>query len=426
MNVLVIGGGGREHALVWKLSQSRQVKKIICAPGNAGTSAEPKCENRALSAEALGDLLELAKKERVDLTVVGPDNPLAMGIVDLFQKKGMRIFGPTQKAAQFESSKVFTKNFLKKYGIPAAASETFTHSPDAYAYAQKFGGRTLVVKADGLALGKGVVIARNGEEACRAIYNMMEAKVFGVAGEKILVEEFLEGQEASIHAMIDGSSYRLFPAAQDHKRIGDGDTGPNTGGMGTYSPPPLMTEARMKEVDEKILKPFMEGCRAEGIEYRGMLFPGLMVTREGVKVLEFNARFGDPETQSLLMRMESDLFSLLNACVDGTLAGTELKFKQDAAVCVVMAAEGYPGVVRKGDEIHGIAKVDGREGVKVFHAGTKEEGGRILTAGGRVLGVTALGGDLGQARDRAYSAVSKIVWPGACYRRDIGAKGLKF
>jgi phosphoribosylamine---glycine ligase len=425
VKILVIGSGGREHALAWKLAQSPKATAILCAPGNAGTHTEPKCENRPVSAEALADLLELAKKERVDLTVVGPDNPLAMGIVDLFQKKGMRIFGPNQKAAQFEASKVFTKDFLKKHGIAAAASESFTDSVAAYDYAKKHSGKTLVIKADGLALGKGVIIARNAEDACRAIYNMMDAKLFGAAGEKILIEEFLEGEEASIHALIDGSSYKLFPAAQDHKRIGEGDTGPNTGGMGTYSPPPLMTEARMKEVEEKILRPFLEGCRAEGIEYRGTLFPGLMVTREGIKVLEFNARFGDPETQSLLLRLDSDLADLLNATVDGTLKSAEMKFQKDTAVCVVMAAEGYPGNVRKGDEIRGIGEVDGKNGVKIFHAGTKAEGKKILTSGGRVLGVTALGKDLTQARDRAYGAAAKISWPGAQFRKDIGAKGLK-
>jgi len=423
--VLVIGSGGREHALAWKLSQSAKVSAVICAPGNAGTAMEPKCENRPVGPEALSDLLELAKKERIDLTVVGPDNPLAMGIVDLFQKKGVRIFGPNQKAAQFESSKVFTKEFLKKHSIPCAASESFTDSVQAYAYAQKFSGRPLVVKADGLALGKGVVIARNAEDACRAIYNMMEVKIFGAAGEKILIEEFLEGEEASIHALVDGSSYALFPAAQDHKRIGDGDTGPNTGGMGTYSPPPLMTDARMKEVEEKILKPFMAGCRAEGIEYRGTLFPGLMVTKDGIKVLEFNARFGDPETQSLMMRLESDLFELLNSVVDGALKSAPMRFKPETAVCVVMAAEGYPGTVRKGDEIRGIGEAEGAKGVKVFHAGTKAEAKIILTAGGRVLGVTALGGDLRQAQKNAYEAVAKISWRGAYCRKDIGAKGLK-
>lgn len=425
MKVLVIGSGGREHALAWKLSQSAKVTTVLCAPGNAGTSKEAKCENREVAAEALPELLELARKERVDLTVVGPDNPLAMGIVDLFQKKGQRIFGPNQKAAQFEASKVFTKQFLKKYSIPAASSESFSESVAAYAYARSHSGKPLVIKADGLALGKGVIIARNAEDACRAIYNMMEAKVFGVAGEKILIEEFLEGEEASIHALVDGSSYKLFPAAQDHKRIGEGDTGPNTGGMGTYSPPPLMTEARMKEVEEKVLRPFLKGCQAEGIEYRGTLFPGLMVNRDGIKVLEFNARFGDPETQSLMMRLDSDLLDLLNAVVDGTLKNAEMNFKSEAAVCVVMAAEGYPGAVRKGDEIRGIAEVDGKNGVKVFHAGTKLDGKEILTSGGRVLGVSALGRDLRAARDQAYAAAGKITWPGAQYRKDIGAKGLR-
>jgi phosphoribosylamine--glycine ligase len=425
VKILVIGAGGREHAICWKLAQSRNVKAILCAPGNAGTAAEPKCENRPVPAEALPELLELAKREKIDFTVVGPDNPLAMGIVDLFQKKGLKIFGPSQKAAQFESSKVFSKNFCRKHGIPTAASETFADSAAAYAYAQQFSARKLVIKADGLALGKGVVIAAKPEDACRAIYNMMDVKVFGAAGEKLLIEEFLEGEEASIHALIDGENFALFPPAQDHKRIGEGDTGPNTGGMGTYSPPPLMTEARMKEVEEKILKPFMRGCKAEGIEFKGMLFPGLMVTKDGVKVLEFNARFGDPETQSLLMRLETDLLDLLMAAAEGKLGSVKPKFKPESALCVVMAAEGYPGSYRKGDEIRGIKEAEAAGGVKVFHAGTKADGGKIVTAGGRVLGVTALGKTLQQARELAYQAVEKIRWAGAYFRKDIGAKGLK-
>ena len=425
MKVMVVGSGGREHALAWKLSQSAKVKSILCSPGNAGTAGEPKCENRPVSTEALAELLELARKEKIDLTVVGPDNPLSLGIVDLFMKKGLRIFGPTQSAARFESSKIFAKNFFRNHGIPTAASQSFTNSADAYAYAQTLSPRRMVIKADGLALGKGVVIASSAEQAVRAIYSMMEAKAFGAAGEKILIEEFLEGQEASIHALMDGKNYKLFPAAQDHKQIGDGDTGPNTGGMGTYSPAPLMNESRMKEVEEKILHPFMEGCRAEGIEYRGMLFPGLMVTADGIKVLELNARFGDPETQSLLMRLDSDLFELLNAAVDGTLDRVRVEFKPESAVCVVMAAEGYPGNYRKGDEIEGLQGIDAAGKIKVFHAGTKLDGKKVLTNGGRILGVTALGKNLKEARERAYSAVGKISWPGAYWRKDIGAKALE-
>ncbi|MBV9463216.1 MAG: phosphoribosylamine--glycine ligase [Verrucomicrobiae bacterium] len=424
MKVLVVGGGGREHALAWKIAQSPRVERILCAPGNAGTSQETRCENREVSAENIPALLDLAKREKIDFTVVGPDQALADGLVDEFARAGLRIFGPTKSAARFESSKIFTKDFLKRHGIPAAESASFDDPVAAYAYAQKLSPRPLVIKADGLALGKGVVIARTGEDACRAIYRMMEAKAFGAAGERILIEEFLEGQEASVHALIDGERALLFPAAQDHKRIHDRDEGPNTGGMGTYSPPPILGPERAREVEEKILKPFLAGCRAEGIRFQGLLFPGLMITKEGLKVLEFNARFGDPETQSLMRRLDGDLLELLEATVDGKLDRVKAKFKSDSAVCVVMAAEGYPGAVRKGDAIEGLNEAAVLPGVKVFHAGTKAQDSKILTSGGRVLGVTALAPSLAQARDRAYEAVERIRWRGAQYRRDIGLKGL--
>jgi phosphoribosylamine---glycine ligase len=421
MKLLVIGGGGREHALAWKLSQSPRVKKLFAAPGNAGIAQVAEC--RAVGAEDLPGLLALAQEIKPDLTVVGPDNPLAMGVVDLFEKHGFRAFGPNASAARFEASKIFSKQFMQRHGIPTARFGNFADSAEAKRFAASL--ESCVVKADGLALGKGVIICHSPAESTAAIAQMMEEKIFGTAGERVIVEELMQGGEASIHALLDGKSYRLFPSSQDNKRVGDNDTGPNTGGMGTISPVPQVPADIMRTAEEKILKPFLRGCAAEGIEYCGLLYPGLMLTADGPKVLEFNARFGDPETQVLMMRLESDLVDALEAVVDRRLAGAAVRFKRDAAVCVVMASGGYPGNYEKGKAIHGLGDAAKLDGVQVFHAGTRRSGDAIVSSGGRVLGVTALGRDLKAARERAYEAVARIQFDGAHYRRDIGERALE-
>jgi phosphoribosylamine---glycine ligase len=429
MKILVIGSGGREHALVWKLAQSPHVTQLWCAPGNAGIQQERtektgkpvECVN--LGAEELPKLLAFAQEKKVDLTVVGPDNPLALGIVDLFQKHGLRIWGPNQKAAQFESSKVFSQNFMKKYGIPTAKSGTFSEPAAARNFAESLDGRC-AVKADGLALGKGVLICTSVAEANKAIDEILVGKAFGAAGANIVIQEFLEGMEISLHALCDGKTAKLFPTSQDHKRALDGDKGLNTGGMGTYSPTPFLTDPQLAETGRKILEPFMRGCAAEGIDYRGILYPGIMITQNGPKVLEFNARFGDPETQVYLTRLENDLVELLDASAAGTLGKMELKWSPLASVCVVMASGGYPGNYAKGRPILGLAEAAKLPDTKVFHAGTALKDGQIVTNGGRVLGVTALGKDLRAAQAAAYAAVEKIRFEGAHCRRDITAKAL--
>src|SRR6266850_855406 len=347
MKVLVIGSGGREHALVWKLAQSPRISQMWCAPGNAGISQELLAKNGAqvetvgIGAEDLPRLLAFAKENKVELTVVGPDNPLPLGIVDLFQKNGLRIWGPNQKAAQFESSKVFSQQFMEKYGIPTARAGTFNDPAAAKAFAASLSGHC-AVKADGLALGKGVLICSSVDEANRAIDEILISRHFGAAGSKIVIQEFLEGIEISMHALCDGKTAKLFPTSQDHKRALDGDLGLNTGGMGSYSPTPFLTDAKLADAAKKILEPFMRGCAAEGIDYRGILYPGIMLAKDGPKVLEFNARFGDPETQVYLTRLENDLFELLDASVSGTLHKVELKWSTMSSVCVVMASAGYP------------------------------------------------------------------------------------
>jgi phosphoribosylamine---glycine ligase len=420
MKILVLGSGGREHALVWKLRQSPRVHALFCAPGNAGTAQL--ATNVPIKITEPQKLTEFARREGIDLTVVGPDDALAAGIVDLFQKQGLRIFGPTQSAARLESSKVFAKEFMQRHGIPTARSGSFSDSSEAQRFCQK-ARHPLVVKADGLALGKGVIIANNPWQSGLAIHEIMDARKFGEAGNQVLIEEFLEGEECSIHALVDGKSYLLFPAAQDHKRALDGDQGLNTGGMGTFSPPSkLLTPALEERVRCEVLDPFIAGLQRDGLDFRGMLFPGIMLTADGPKVLEFNCRFGDPETQVLLTRLESDLVELLEATIDGRLAGVPASWKADCAVCVVMASSGYPGSYATGKVITGLEHT--REGVSVFHAGTRQENGRIVTAGGRVLGVTALAGDLASARQRAYAAVEGIGFEGRQFRRDIAVKGL--
>lgn len=421
MKILVLGGGGREHALAWKLKQSPRVTEIFCAPGNAGTAAIAR--NISVPLHDHAALAAFAQREGIGLTVVGPDDALAAGIVDRFQKHGLRIFGPTQAAAQFESSKIFAKEFMQRHGIPTARSGHFSRSEEAHAFCRTM-RYPLVIKADGLALGKGVVIAHSADAAAKTIYRLMERGQFGAAGKSVVIEEFLTGQECSVHALVDGNSYALFPGAQDHKQAWDGDTGPNTGGMGTFSPAGILDAAMTERVRREVMEPFMAGLRSEGITFRGLLFPGLMLTADGPKVLEFNCRFGDPETQAFLPRLKTDLLDLLEATIDGSLREGALEWDPRAAVCVVMASGGYPGAYESGREITGLDAVRGDPEVIVFHAGTKPDGPRVLSSGGRVLGVTALGADLREARERAYAAVSRIHFEGAQFRTDIAVKGL--
>lgn len=428
MKLLVIGSGGREHALVWKLAQSPHVTSMWCAPGNAGI-AEERLRNGELvecvpiGAEDLPKLLQFAQEKKVELTVVGPDNPLALGVVDLFQKNGLRIWGPNQKAAQFESSKVFSQDFMEKHGIPTARAGTFSDVAAAKDFAKSLGG-LCAVKADGLALGKGVLICRSVAEANQAIDEILVSKAFGVAGAKIVIQELLEGMEISLHALCDGKVAKLFPTAQDHKRALDNDEGQNTGGMGTYSPTPFLTDAELAKIGGEILNPWLRGCAAEGIDFRGIIYPGVMLTKQGPRVLEFNARFGDPETQVYLTRLENDLVELLSASVEGELNKVDLKWSPMASVCVVMASGGYPGSYPKGKVIAGLTEAGELPHTKVFHAGTTRTGNSIVTNGGRVLGVTSWGSTLAGAREAAYAAVAKIQFDGAQFRRDIAAKAL--
>ncbi|HEY2082479.1 MAG TPA: phosphoribosylamine--glycine ligase, partial [Verrucomicrobiae bacterium] len=375
MRILVIGSGGREHALVWKLAQSPHVTQLWCAPGNAGIEQERteetekavECVN--ISADDLPKLLAFAQEKKIELTVLGPDNPLALGIVDLFQKNGLRIWGPNRKAAQFESSKVFSQQFMETYGIPTARGATFEDARAAKEFAESLGGKC-AVKADGLALGKGVLVCSNVAEAHKAIDEILVGKAFGAAGAKIVIQEFLEGVEISLHALCDGKTAKLFPTSQDHKRALDGDRGLNTGGMGTYSPTPFLDQAQLQEAGRLILAPWLKGCMSEDIDFRGILYPGIILTKNGPRVIEFNARFGDPETQVYLTRLENDLVELLNASVDGSLGRTELKWSPLASVCVVMASAGYPGSYAKGKVISGLEDAARLPNTKVFHAGT--------------------------------------------------------
>jgi len=430
MRVLVIGSGGREHALVWKLAQSPHPTKIWCAPGNGGIAQETLASNGSqvecvgIGAEDLPKLLNFAQEVRPDMTVVGPDNPLALGIVDLFQKAGLRIWGPNQKAAQFESSKVFAQRFMERHGIPTARAGTFSDAQSAKKFAAALEGRC-AVKADGLALGKGVLICHNLDEAARAIDDILLTRAFGEAGATIVIQELLEGVEISLHAICDGNTALLFPTAQDHKRALDGDEGLNTGGMGAYSPVPFLNDSQLSTLNSQLVVPWLKGCQAEAITFKGILYPGVMLTKHGAKVLEFNARFGDPETQVYLTRLETDLVELLDASIDGKLSQIHLKWRADASVCVVMASEGYPGSYPKGKVITGLEEAAKMPRTKIFHAGTQRTDGQFLTSGGRVLGVTAWAETLKTARETAYEAVAKIRFDGAHYRRDIGAKALK-
>jgi phosphoribosylamine--glycine ligase len=426
MRILVIGGGGREHALVWKLSKSPRVTRLFCAPGNAGIARQAACV--PISSTDIPGLLSFARAEQVDLTIVGPEAPLVAGIVDCFEDAGLRIFGPDRKAAQLEGSKVFAKEFMARHRIPTAPFRVFEESVDAKVYIRRHGG-PLVVKADGLASGKGVVVARDTEEAVHAVDWIMEKRPFGEAGRRVVVEECLVGEEASCMAFVDGVAVVPMASAQDHKRVGDGDTGPNTGGMGAYSPAPVVTEAMTRRILEEVLLPTVRGLSKDGTAYRGVLYAGLMITSEGPKVLEFNCRFGDPETQVIMPRLDSDLVDVMEAVVSGRLSGTPVRWSPTPAVCVVLASRGYPEQVEIGQVITGLGETDDKGGVVVFHAATEHrasESGEdhVISSGGRVLGVTATGRDLREAVGNAYRAVDGIHFDGMHFRRDIAARAL--
>lgn len=421
MKILVVGSGGREHAMVWKLRQSPRVTEIFCAPGNAGISALATCVT--ISATNIEALADFARSEGVDLTVVGPEVPLALGIVDLFEEKGLRVFGPRKNAATLEGSKVFMKNLLEKYHIPSAFYATFTDREEALRYAEK---QTvpMVVKTDGLAAGKGVVVAQTIAEAKAAVDLFMQEKAFGEAGNRVVIEEFLRGEEASFLAFTDGKTVLPLPTSQDHKAIFDGDKGPNTGGMGAYSPAPVVTEALHRQVMETVMLPTVKALAAEGCPYKGVLYAGLMIDKDVVKVLEFNCRFGDPEAQPLLMRLKTDLVEIMEAVVDDRLAEISLEIDPRPTVCVVMAAGGYPGKYENGKVIEGLARAGQHTDVVVFHAGTAVQGDAVVTNGGRVLGVTAIGDTVQDAIGKAYKAAEEITWDGCYYRKDIGRKAL--
>jgi phosphoribosylamine--glycine ligase len=416
MKILVIGSGGREHALTWKLKQSSAVDRIFCAPGNAGTAQT--ADNVAIRANDLRTLRSFAKENAIDLTVVGPDDPLAAGIVDAFQAEDLRIFGPTKSAAQLESSKIFAKELMHEQGIPTARARTFSQSADAQKYAANL-EFPIVIKADGLALGKGVIIAPDQARATIAISEMMEAGKFGEAGRRVVIEEFLRGSECSLHALVDGKHFRILGTARDHKRAFDGDTGPNTGGMGAISPAENWNEKLQAQFESEIMHPLLQGLRGKDISFRGLLFPGLIVTEKGVQVLEFNCRFGDPETQAILPRLKSDLLELLDATIEGRLEKSKIEWDERPCVTVVIASGGYPEKYQSGKTIRGLDAVAKLEDVQVFHAGTRETKGEIVTSGGRVLAVSALGETQTEARERAYDAVSRIHFEGCFYRRDI-------
>lgn len=424
MNVLMIGGGGREHALAWKLAQSSDVEQVFVAPGNAGTATEPKLTNVAIEATDLDALVAFAQREQVALTVVGPEAPLVEGVVDRFQAAGLTIFGPSQRAAQLEGSKSFTKDFLARHQIPSAAYQTFTAVEPALAYLAEMGA-PIVIKADGLAAGKGVIVAMSEVEAEAAIRDMLEANAFGDAGARVVIEEFLEGEEASFIVMVDGENVVPMATSQDHKRAYDGDTGPNTGGMGAYSPAPVVTPEIDERIMEQVILPTVRGMAEEGNAYTGFLYAGLMIDAEGnPKVIEYNCRFGDPETQPIMMRLTSDLAALCLAGAKGELADKQCEWDSRAAVGVVIAAGGYPGSYRKGDVIHGLEQADQAQ-CKVFHAGTTQAAdGSIVTAGGRVLCVTALGNTVSAAQQQAYQGVKAIHWEGAEFRRDIAFRAI--
>jgi len=432
MRILVVGSGGREHALVWKIAQSKLVDKIFCAPGNGGITQQAECID--IKAEDIPRLLEFARKEKIDLTVVGPEIPLSQGIVDEFSNYKLRIFGPSRLAARLEASKVFAKELMAKYKVPTADFEIFDNPDAAFKYIEKIGA-PCVVKANGLAAGKGVVVAKTIDEAKQAVSAMMQEKIFGESGNKVIVEECLEGQEASILVFTDSREVIPLASSQDHKRIFDNDKGPNTGGMGAYSPAPIVTKELFDEVLQKIIYRTIDGLAKEGIDYRGVLYAGIMITKEGAKTLEFNVRFGDPETQAIIPRLKSDLLEVILGVTEGKLNNIiktgGLKWDNRACVCVVCASGGYPGDYEKGKEISGLDEVAKMRDVLVFHAGTKklsalscQLSAKYVTSGGRVLGVTGLGNTIKEAIDRTYQAAGKISFQGMHYRRDIGARAL--
>jgi phosphoribosylamine--glycine ligase len=423
MNVLVLGGGGREHALAWKLAASPRVGTVFVAPGNAGTAREPGVENVALDVMDFAALTDFAGARNVGLTVVGPEAPLVAGIVDYFEQRGLRCFGPRAAAAQLEGSKSFTKDFLARHGIPTAAYASFSDLEQALAYLNSH-ALPVVIKADGLAAGKGVVVAGSREEAEQAVTDMLSGNAFGEAGARVVIEEFLEGEEASFIVMADGETVLPLATSQDHKRIGEGDTGPNTGGMGAYSPAPVVDAITHERIMNEVILPTVRGMAAEGAAYTGFLYAGLMIDSEGnPRVIEFNCRFGDPETQPVLMRLRSDLLFLCNLALDGELDRAVVDWDTRCAIGVVLAAGGYPGSYRKGDVIRGLDAPLPEE-VKVFHAGTRENGDEVVTSGGRVLCVTALGDDIRIAQERCYQAVDAICWDDMALRRDIGWRAL--
>lgn len=417
MKILVVGSGGREHAVIWKLRQNPRVEKIYCAPGNGGISELAQCVN--IPATDVAAMADFAEREKIDLVVVTPDDPLALGMVDQLEQRGIRAFGPRKAAAEIESSKAYSKDLMKKYGIPTAEYAVFEDMGLALQYVENC-QIPVVVKADGLALGKGVLICETRDQARAAVQKIMGEKAFGSAGDKVVIEEFMTGAEVSVLAFCDGKTILPMESAQDHKRIFDGDGGPNTGGMGTFSPTPKYTTAIRNQVEREIIFPTVEALRAEGRPFKGVIFFGLMLTEKGPKVLEYNARLGDPETQSVFFRMKTDLLEVMEKVIDEKLDEITLEFDPSPAVCVVMASGGYPEKYEKGKEIAGLDCVD--EDVMVFHAGTKREGGRFYTNGGRVLGVTAKGADMDAARKKAYANVEKIAFAGAHYRKDIGIK----
>jgi phosphoribosylamine--glycine ligase len=421
MKILVIGSGGREHALVWKIAQSPLVTKVYCAPGNPGIGEL--AENVAIKVDDLPGLLAFAKQEQIGLTVVGPELPLSLGIVDLFEENGLKVFGARKNAAIIEASKAFSKDLMKKYHVPTAAYEVFTEIEPAISFIDSL-GLPIVVKADGLAAGKGVIIAQTREEAIETVTDMLSGNAFGNAGSRVVIEEFLRGEEASFLAFTDGRNIIPLASAQDHKAVFDGDKGPNTGGMGAYSPAPVVTPAIHEKVMQEVMRRTVDGMAAEGRPYKGVLYAGLMIDDGEIKTLEFNARFGDPECQPLLMRMKSDIVPVLLATAEGDISSIELEWHDKAAVCVVMAAGGYPGEYRKGDVISGLDKAAAIEDLFVFHAGTAKKDGMYTTNGGRVLGVTALGATVRDAIAQAYDGVAAITWPGVHYRTDIGKKAL--
>jgi phosphoribosylamine--glycine ligase len=424
MDILVIGSGGREHAIVWCAAKSKRVDKIYCAPGNAGTAKT--AENVSIKVDDINGLLKFAREKKIGLTIVGPEIPLVAGIVDIFEAEGLKIFGPNKAAAQMEGSKAFTKNLFKKYRIPTADFGEFDKSTDAVKYIKAHKKYPLVVKADGLAAGKGVIIAANEAEAIGAVKDIMDLKIFGGAGKRTVIEEFLEGEEASILAFTDGETVLPLPASQDHKRIFDGDKGPNTGGMGAYAPAPLITPALAEKIKNEILLPTVSALRSEGIIYKGILYAGIMMTKDGPKVLEYNVRFGDPETQAVLPLLKTDLLELCLASAEGRLKDIKMEIENKASITVVLASKGYPGDYEKGREIAGLDAFDNMNDVMVFHAGTTIKNGKIVTAGGRVLNVTAVAKDIRSAIEKVYKHIDKAHFEGVYYRKDVGRKALKW